>query len=77
MCVSHRQAASRSDLDILKQIYGFAILHGEKVASPADDVGPASIATFMPMDRALSPTEIRTMLKQLEHVATLPRSASA
>lgn len=34
--------------DILKQIYGFAILHGEKVANPADDVGPASIATFAP-----------------------------
>jgi hypothetical protein len=58
--------------DILKQIYAFAILHGEKVANPADDVGPASIATFTPKDRALSPTEIRIMLKQLEHVATLP-----
>ena len=34
--------------DIVKQIYGFAILHGEKVANPADDVGPASIATFVP-----------------------------
>ena len=58
--------------DILKQIYAFAILQGEKVANPADDVGPASIATFTPKDRALSPTEIRIMLKQLEHVATLP-----
>ncbi len=58
--------------DILKLIYAFAILHGEKVANPADDVGPASIATFTPKDRALSPTEIRIMLKQLEHVATLP-----
>ncbi|OYQ24005.1 integrase [Sandarakinorhabdus cyanobacteriorum] len=58
--------------DILKQIYAFAILHGEKVANPADDVGPASIATFTPKDRALSPTEIRIMLKQLEHIATLP-----
>jgi integrase len=58
--------------DILKQIYGFAILHGEKVANPADDVGPASIATFVPKDRSLSPTEIRVMLKQLDHVATLP-----
>ena len=58
--------------DILKQIYGFAILHGEKVANPADEVGPASIATFVPKDRSLSPTEIRVMLKQLEHVATLP-----
>jgi hypothetical protein len=42
--------------DIVKQIYGFAILHGEKVANPADDVGPSSIATFVPKDRALSPT---------------------
>jgi integrase len=58
--------------DILKQIYGFAILHGEKVANPADNVGPASIATFTPKDRALSPAEIRIMFKQLEHVATLP-----
>ncbi|MAU23455.1 MAG: integrase [Martelella sp.] len=58
--------------DILKQIYSYAILHGEKVANPADDVGPASIATFTPKDRALSPAEIRIMFKQLEHVATLP-----
>ena len=58
--------------DILKQIYAYAILHGEKVKNPADDVGPASIATFSPKDRALSPTEIRIMLKQLEHVPTLP-----
>jgi integrase len=58
--------------DILKQIYGFAILHGEKVANPANEVGPASIATFVPKDRSLSPSEIRVMLKQLEHIATLP-----
>ena len=58
--------------DILKQIYGFAILHGEKIANPADDVGPASIATFTPKDRSLSPTEIRIMFRQLENVATLP-----
>lgn len=58
--------------DITKQIFGFAILHGEKVANPADEVGPAAIATFVPRDRSLSPTEIRIMLKQLDHVATLP-----
>jgi integrase len=58
--------------DIVKQIYGFAILHGEKIANPADEVGPASIATFEPKDRALSPAEIRIMLKQLDHVPTLP-----
>lgn len=58
--------------DIVKQIYGFAILHGEKVANPADDVGPSSIAHFVPRDRSLSPTEIRIMLKQLERIPTLP-----
>lgn len=58
--------------DIVKQIYGFAILHGEKIANPADEVGPASIASFVPRDRSLSPAEIRIMLKQLDHVATLP-----
>jgi len=58
--------------DMVKQIYSFAILHGEKVKNPADEVGPASVATFKPRDRSLSATEIRIMLKQLEHVATLP-----
>jgi integrase len=58
--------------DIVKQIYGFAILHGEKVANPADEVGPASIATFAPRERSLSPSEIRVVLGQLDHVATLP-----
>jgi integrase len=58
--------------DIVKQIYAFAILHGEKIVNPADEVGPSSIAQFVPRDRSLSPTEIRIMLKQLEHVATLP-----
>lgn len=58
--------------DIVKLIFAFAILHGEKVANPADEVGPASIATFVPKDRSLSPAEIRVMIGQLEHVPTLP-----
>jgi integrase len=58
--------------DIVKQIYAFAALHGEKVDNPADNVGPTSIATFAPKDRALSPSEIRIMLHELEHVPTLP-----
>ncbi|MBN9534239.1 MAG: tyrosine-type recombinase/integrase [Alphaproteobacteria bacterium] len=58
--------------DIVKLVYAFAILHGEKVANPAEEVGPASIATFVPKDRSLSPVEIRVMLGQLEHVPTLP-----
>ncbi|MDX8468498.1 tyrosine-type recombinase/integrase [Mesorhizobium sp. VK25A] len=58
--------------DIVKQIYGHAILHGKKISNPADEVGPASIATFEAKDRALSPAEIRIMLKELENVPTLP-----
>ena len=58
--------------DIVKLVFAFAVLHGEKVANPADEVGPASIATFVPKDRSLSPAEIRIMLSQIEHVATLP-----
>ena len=58
--------------DIVKQIYAWAILHGEKIDNPADGVGPASIATFRPRDRALSPVEIRIMLQLLEEVPTLP-----
>jgi hypothetical protein len=53
-----RSTSATSSNKSIKQIYGFAILHGEKVANPADDVGPSSIATFVPRDRALSPTEI-------------------
>ena len=58
--------------DIVKQIYGFAILHGEKISNPADEVGAASIANFVPRDRSLAPAEIRVMLKQLESVSTFP-----
>jgi integrase len=58
--------------DIVKQIYGFAILHGEKVENPADEVGPSAVATFVPRDRSLPPTEIRVLLKVLELVPTLP-----
>lgn len=58
--------------DIVKLIFALAILHGEKDANPADEVGPASIATFVPKDRSLSPAVIRVMLGQLEHVTTLP-----
>ncbi len=63
--------------DIVKQIYGYANLHGEKLTNPADSVDAASIATFMPKDRALSPLEIRLMARQLESVATYPTTRLA
>jgi hypothetical protein len=50
--------------DIVKQIFGFAILHGEKVENPADSVGPAAIATFRPRDRSLTPSEIRVVYER-------------
>ncbi len=56
----------------MKQVYAFAILHGEKVDNPPEGVGAASIATFVPKDRALSPLEIRLMARQMEPVATYP-----
>lgn len=62
--------------DIVKQVYAFAILHGEKVENPADDVKPSSIATFVPKDRALTPTEIRLAFHQLESIAAKPIESS-
>jgi integrase len=58
--------------DIIRLVYGFAILHGEKVANPTDEVGPTSIATFVPRDRTLSPDEIQIVFSMLENVPTLP-----
>lgn len=47
-------------------------MHGRRETLTLGRYGPASIATFVPKDRSLSPAEIRVMLGQLEHVATLP-----
>jgi len=57
---------------IVKLVFAFAAMHGEKAPNPADEVGPSSIATFVPKDRALSPSEIRLMHRLLETTATLP-----
>jgi integrase len=58
--------------EIVKLVFGYAAMHGEKAPNPADEVGPSSIATFVPKDRALSPSEIRLMHRLLETTATLP-----
>ncbi len=49
-------------------VHAFAVLHGEKGDTPAESVGAASIATFAPKDRALSPLEIRLLIRQMESV---------
>jgi integrase len=58
--------------DIVKQIFGFAVLQGETLANPADAVAPSSIATFEVRDRSLSPSEIRIAFRLIERVATMP-----
>ena len=58
--------------EIVKLVFAYAAMHGEKAPNPADEVGPSSIATFVPKDRALSPSEIRLMHHLLETTATLP-----
>ncbi|MBL4828988.1 MAG: tyrosine-type recombinase/integrase [Aliivibrio sp.] len=55
--------------DILKQVYSFAALKGEKHPNPANEVMPASIATFRPKDRSLSPKEIRILYRILDNIA--------
>lgn len=63
--------------DIVKQIYGYANLHGEKVSNPADELGPGSIATFVPKDRVLSQVEIQLMHLQLDRIPTYPANRLA
>ena len=58
--------------DIVTQVYAHAIMHGEKVANPADEVMPSSIAIFAPKDRALSPSEIRLMVHEMDTIPTSP-----
>ncbi|MFY8084376.1 MAG: tyrosine-type recombinase/integrase [Rubrivivax sp.] len=58
--------------EIVKLVFAYAAMHGDKASNPADEVGPSSIATFVPKDRALSPSEIRLMHRLLETTATLP-----
>ena len=56
----------------IKLVFAFARLHGVKIDNPATEVSPASIATFVPRERALTPKEIRIVYPALEQVATLP-----
>ena len=58
--------------EIIKLIFAFARLHGVKIENPASDVSPASIATFTPRERSLSPKEIRIFFPLLGAVPTLP-----
>lgn len=56
----------------IKLIFAFARLHGVKIENPATEVSPASIASFTPRERALTPKEIRILYPLLQQVPTLP-----
>jgi integrase len=56
----------------IKLVFAFARLHGVMIDNPASDVSPASIASFVPRERSLTPKEIRIFYPLLEQVATLP-----
>lgn len=58
--------------NIVSAVFKFAALHGDYYLNPAEDVLPASIATFEPRDRALKPEEIGCFFNQLERTGTLP-----
>jgi integrase len=54
--------------ELIKAVFEFAALNGQKVTNAAASVAPRSIATFKPRDRALSPFELKLMLQLLEHI---------
>lgn len=58
--------------EFIKLAYNYASLHGIKVANPAEDVDPQSIAKVRPRDRSLSPLEIRILYRALDEIAANP-----
>lgn len=72
MCMKIKEQGAPSTAvtarDCVKLMYAHAILHGMKLDNPAEEVLPASIATFKPKDRSLSPAEIRMAFRLLERV---------
>jgi hypothetical protein len=58
--------------EIVMLVFRYARDRGQKVANPADDVRPSSIARFQPRDRALSAEEIGVVFRYLERIAASP-----
>ena len=63
--------------EIVLLVYRFAILKGQGVENPAEAVSPASIATFVARDRALTPQEIRLFYRYLDRIGTSPSIRTA
>ena len=58
--------------EIVMLVFRYARERGVKLANPADEVRPSSIARFQPRDRSLSEEEIGLLFKYLEKVSTGP-----
>lgn len=58
--------------DIVMLVFRYARDRGQKIANPADEVRPSSIARFEPRDRALSAEEVGLVYRYLDVVATSP-----
>jgi hypothetical protein len=58
--------------EVVMLVYRYAKHRGQKIANPADEVRPSSIARFQPRDRALSAEEVGLVFRYLDKVATSP-----
>jgi integrase len=58
--------------EIVMLVFRYARDRGQKVANPADDVRPSSIARFQPRGRALSAEEVGIVFRYLERIPTSP-----
>ena len=58
--------------DVVMLVYRYAKDRGQKIANPADEIRPSSIARFQPRDRSLSPEQVGPVFRYLEKVARLP-----
>jgi integrase len=58
--------------DIISNIFKYAADKGHEIANPVEKLKASSLATLKPRDRALTPKEIGTFFKVLEHTGTMP-----
>lgn len=58
--------------EIVMMTFRYARERGQKIANPADEVRPSSIARFHPRDRVLSAEEVRVIYRYLDLVPTMP-----
>lgn len=58
--------------EIVQSIYRYAADKGHRYTNPADSIKPASIATFKPRERALSPKEIHVLFEYVNKEPCFP-----